>query len=141
MALINGWRQASAARLSAEAAKASAEAAVLTAGPAGHRAIATMRLQWVHDLRKILAEYHSVLLSYEDKDYRTVSELGTQLDLMLNLEEDDPRALWEVADKLFHTRDKDQRASMDAELMAAGRIVLKNEWKKIINEIRGVGEQ
>lgn len=60
---------------------------------------------------------------------------------MLNLEEDDQRALWEVADKLFKIRDKDQRASMDAELMAAGRIVLKNEWKKIKKESRGVGEE
>lgn len=49
---------------------ASAVAAVLTAGAAGHRAIATMRLQWVHNLGKILAEYHSLLLTYEDGDYR-----------------------------------------------------------------------
>ena len=63
----------------------------------------------MHDLRKILSEYHSVLVSYEPADYRKVSELGTQLDLMLNLEEAEQRALWEVADRLFKTRDKDKR--------------------------------
>ena len=62
--------------------------------------IATMRLQWVQDLRKILSEYHSVLVSYETTDYRKVSELGTQLDLMLNLDEAEQRALWEVAGRI-----------------------------------------
>jgi hypothetical protein len=82
VALIIGWRQGTSSRLAAEAAKASAEAANHTARVAGDRAIATMRLQWVHDLRKILSEYHSVLVSYQSEDYRKVSELGTQLDLI-----------------------------------------------------------
>src|SRR3984893_13115408 len=135
VALIIGWRQGTSSRL--EAAKASAEAANHTARVAGDRAIATMRLQWVHDLRKILSEYHSVLVSYETADYRKVSELGTQLDLMLNLEEGGQRALWEVSDRLFKTKDKDERVKMDVELMTAGRVVLKNEWKKIKTELKG----
>jgi hypothetical protein len=138
VALIIGWRQGTSSRLAAEAAKASAEAANYTARAAGDRAIATMRLQWVQDLRKILSEYHSVLVSYEPTDYRKVSELGTQLDLMLNLEETEQRALWEVADRLFKTHDKDMRIAMDKELMAAGRLVLKKEWKTIKNEQRGL---
>lgn len=138
VALIIGWRQGTASKLSAQAAKASAEAANQTARAAGNRAIATMRLQWVQDLRKILSEYHSVLLSYESADYRKVSELGTQLDLMLNLEEPEQKALWEIADKIFKTKDKDARVAMDAELMAAGRTVLKKEWKTIKNEQRGL---
>jgi hypothetical protein len=137
VALIIGWRQGTSSRLAAEAAKASAEAATITARAAGDRAIATMRLQWVHDLRKILSEYHSVLVSYETADYRKVSELGTQLDLMLNLEEGGQRALWEVSDRLFKTKDKDERVKMDVELMTAGRVVLKNEWKKIKTELKG----
>jgi hypothetical protein len=97
-----------------------------------------MRLQWVHDLRKILSEYHSVLVSYESTDYRKVSELGTQLDLMLNVDETEQHALWEVADRLFKTQDKDKRIAMDKELMAAGRLVLKKEWKTIKAEQRGL---
>jgi hypothetical protein len=138
VALIIGWRQGTSSRLAAEAAKASAEAANLTARAAGDRAIASMRLQWVHDLRKILSEYHSVLVSYNPDDYRKVSELGTQLDLMLNPEEAEQRALWEVADRLFKTKDKAQRIAMDEELMAAGRVVLKKEWKTIKAEQRGL---
>ena len=138
VALIMGWRQGTSARLAAEAAKASAEATNITARAAGDRAIATMRLQWVHDLRKTLAEYHSLLLSYKPDDYREASKLGTQLDLMLNLDEPEQRALWEVADRLFYTKDKDERAAMDEELMAAGRVVLKKEWIKIKDEQRGL---
>ena len=138
VALIIGWRQGTSSRLAAEAAKASADAANYTARAAGDRAIATMRLQWVHDLRKILSEYHSVLVSFGPDDYRKASELGTQLDLMLNLDEPEQRALWEVADRLFKTHDKEKRVAMDGELMAAGRVVLKKEWKTIKAEQRGV---
>ena len=139
VALIIGWRQGTSARLSAEAAKASAEAAVLTARAAGDRAIATMRLQWVHDLRKILSEYHSVLVDYQPANYRKVSELGTQLDLMLNSEEPEQRALWDVAEEVFRTKDKNQRVALDRKLMEAGRRVLKKEWQTIKWELRGKG--
>jgi hypothetical protein len=101
------------------------------------RAVGTMRLQWVQDLRKILSEYHSVLVSYKAEDYRKASELGTQLDLMLNLDEPEHRALWEVADRLFKTSDIEKRVAMDPELMSAGRVVLKKEWRKIKAETRG----
>src|ERR1700676_3751898 len=137
--MVIGWRQGTSARLSAEAAKASADAAALTARAAGDRAIATMRLQWVQDLRKILSEYHSVLVSYEPADYRKVSELGTQLDLMLNLDEKEQRELWEVAEEVFRTKGKDARVALDPKLMAAGRRVLKKEWQTIKWELRGKG--
>jgi hypothetical protein len=139
VALIIGWRQGTSARLSAEAAKASADAAVLTARAAGDRAIATMRLQWVQDLRKILSEYHSVLVSYESADYRKVSELGTQLDLMLNLDEVEQRELWDAAEEVFRTKDRDARIALDPKLMAAGRRVLKKEWQTIKSELRAKG--
>jgi hypothetical protein len=145
VALIIGWRQGTSSRLAAEAAKASAEASTMTAKAsertaraAGDRAIATMRLQWVQDLRKILSEYHSVLVSYEKDDYRKASELGTHLDLMLNLDEPEQKALWDVADRMFKTKDKDERVRMDSELMAAGRAVLKKEWQKIKLEQQGM---
>src|SRR5258708_19834912 len=96
-----------------------------------------MRLQWVHDLRKILSEYHAVLVSYEAADYRKVSELGTQLDLMLNLDETEQRELWEVAEEVFRTKDKDKRVALDPKLMAAGRRVLKKESQTIKNNKRG----
>jgi hypothetical protein len=139
VALFIGWRQGTSSRLSAEAAKASAEAAVLTARAAGDRTIAAMRLQWVHDLRKILSEYHSVLVDYQPTDYRKVSELGTQLDLMLNLDETEQRDLWNVAEEVFRTKDKDKRVALDPKLMAAGRRVLKKEWQTIKGELRGKG--
>jgi hypothetical protein len=77
------------------------------------------------------------LVSYKAEDYRKASELGTQLDLMLNLDEPEHRALWEVADRLFKTTDIEKRVAMDPELMSAGRVVLKKEWRKIKAETRG----
>ena len=138
VALIIGWRQGT-SRLSAAAAKASADAAVLTARAAGDRAIATMRLQWVQDLRRVLSEYHSVLVSYQPTDYRKVSELGTQLDLMLNLDEKEQRELWDVAEEVFRAKIED-RIALDRKLMAAGRLVLKKEWLQIKWELRGKPE-
>ena len=95
--------------------------------------------EWVHDLRKILSEYHSVLVDYQPTDYRKVSELGTQLDLMLNLDETEQRDLWNVAEEVFRTKDKDKRVALDPKLMAAGRRVLKKEWQTIKGELRAKG--
>jgi hypothetical protein len=57
---------------------------------------------------------------------------------MLNLDEPEQRTLWEVADRLFKTYDIEKRVAMDPELMRAGRVVLKKEWRKIKKELRGL---
>ena len=133
-ALVIGWRQGTSSRLAAEAAKASAEAATLIARASGDREIAKMRLEWLRDLRNLLAQYHSTLLAYKDEDYRKAAELGTHLDLMLNQQEPVQKKLWDVADEIFHNPSK--RVELDRPLMEAGRAVLKNEWNKIKDELR-----
>jgi hypothetical protein len=139
LAFIVGWRQGTSTRIAAQASKISADAALLTANAAGNRAIAAMRLQWLDKLRNVMSEYHSVLVTYDDKDqspdYRKACELGTQLDLMLNLNEADQKQLWDIADKVFHAT-KEERIALDKEFMSAGRVVLKNEWEKIKRELR-----
>src|SRR3954471_17781162 len=72
---VIGWRQGTSSRLAAQAAITAAEASTLTARAAGDREIAKMRLEWLRDLRNLLAQYHSTLLSYKDEDYRKASEL------------------------------------------------------------------
>jgi hypothetical protein len=91
----------------------------------------------LEDLRRLLAEYHATLQSYTEEDERKVLQLGTELDLMLNLDEPAQKALWDIADRLFDAEDIAQRREMDKELMAAGRVVLKAEWNKIKWELRG----
>jgi hypothetical protein len=76
-------------------AAAASDAALTTASP---EIKWTNGFQWFQDLRKVLSEYHSVLVSYQPSDNRKVSEFGTQLDLMLNLDEEERRALWDVAE-------------------------------------------
>ena len=135
-----GSRQAKIGEHQAEASRISADAAMLTAKNAGNRAIAAMRLSWIESLRKVLSEYHSILMtdfSTSDSDHRRLSDVGTQLDLMLNLNEDSQNKLWEVADEIFNLEKLEDREAKDAQLVAAGRAVMKAEWDKIKHEMRG----
>jgi hypothetical protein len=46
---------------------------MLTAKTSGNRAIASMRIKWVEELREVLSEYHSILMSvdeFKDEDLR-----------------------------------------------------------------------
>src|SRR5262249_27526235 len=131
--LYVGGRQAKASRISADAA-------MLTARNLGNRAVASMRIKWVEDLRAVLSDYHSALMTrdkFEGEDLTRMSNLGTKLDLMMNLNESDQRALWEIADKIYFEEDFEKRREHDKAMMDAARLVLKNEWEKIKRELRG----
>jgi hypothetical protein len=136
-----GGRQAVIGARQAEASRLSAQAAVRAARDAGARAVATLRMSWIEKLRTTLAEYHAILGTVDDPipdaDRRRLADLGTQLDLMMNLEEDRQRQLWEIADEIYNLPDRDARQERDPALMAAGRAVLKAEWEKVKSEMRG----
>jgi hypothetical protein len=78
---------------------------------------------------------------FEGADLTRMSELGTKLDLMMNLNEPDQKALWDLADKIYETDDLEERRNLDKQMMDAGRLVLKNEWEKIKRELRGDADQ
>jgi len=114
---------------------------MLAARNAGYREIARLRMEWMSKLRDTLAEYHSMLMSL-DGDEKTaasqkLSELGTQLDLLLNQKDTRQKALWDVADKIFKLENIDERQAMDKDLIEAGREVFKGEWEKVKAEMRG----
>lgn len=143
-----GKRQAAAAQASANAstiaANASslaARASMLTAQNAGNREIARMRLAWMDKLRDVLSEYHSILMSTDDATIpeaeQKLSQLGTQIDLLLNQDDKIQKALWDVADKIFNLKTKEARQALDDPLIKAGRAVFKAEWEKIKAEMRG----
>lgn len=138
--LCIGWRQTTAALKAAEAAKDSAQAALSTARSSGDRTIATMRLQWVTELRKTIAEYHSILMTAQTlsaQKHQKLSELGTQLDLMLNTDNEAQKELWIILDNIYKTQGLVNRQKFDDPLMKAGRKVLKDEWERIKHETRG----
>ena len=138
--LVVGTLQARASAKHADASRLSAEAALSTARMAGDRAVAHLRIKWVESLRDILSEYHSTLMTAEKHDAaeeRRLSQLGTQLDLMMNFTEANQKALWDIADEIYQTDGLEARKAKDPELMAAGRLVLKAEWEKIKRELRG----
>jgi hypothetical protein len=145
LALISGISgplvQMTVGKRQAAAALKSADASMLTAQNAGNREIARMRLSWMDKLRDVLSDYHSILMSSEDGDLpgqaQKLSHLGTQLDLLLNLEDKIQKELWDVADKIYHSKTLDERQSYDEALIKAGRSVFKAEWEKIKAEMRG----
>jgi hypothetical protein len=120
-------------------AKTSAEAARTTARKTGERAIAAFRRQWIDTLRKTLSEYHSILMTAKPplpaKDDRKVSELGTQIELMLNPLEDASQELEEIMDKIYNAKSLDERIALDPQFVAAARRVLKDEWKRVKTEL------
>lgn len=133
--------QLSIGRRQARSAQQAADAAMLTAENAGSREIARMRLAWMDKLRDSLSEYHAILMSMEDSDYnkmaQQLSHLGTQLDLLLNQSDKAQKALWDVAERIYNANTREERQSLDKELIEAGRAVFKAEWEKIKAEMRG----
>ena len=106
--LFVGAKQARIGARQADASLTSANAAMLTAKRGANHDIATMRIKWVEELRGVLSQYHSRLMThekFEDADRRLMSELGTKLDLMMNFNEPDQKALWDLADKIYFTDD------------------------------------
>lgn len=108
---------------------------------AGNREIARMRLAWMDKLRDVLSEYHSILMSTDDaaipEAEQKLSQLGTQIDLLLNQDDKIQKALWDVADQIFNLKTKKARQALDDSLIKAGRAVFKAEWEKIKTEMRG----
>jgi hypothetical protein len=125
-----------------KAAKISADAAMLSAQSIGSREIASMRLAWMEKLRDTLAEFHATLMSLDDSDFsdddrKKLALFGTQLDLLLNRNEEMQKKLWDVTDKIYRTESVSERQQFDEELIEAGRTVLKAEWEKVKAEMRG----
>jgi hypothetical protein len=133
VAFLIGKRQAA-------AAQKSAEANMLTARKAGARTVAIMRQQWIDTLRKALAEYHSIMMSAKyplsQADDRAVSNLGTQIELMLNPEEEASQTLENVMDAIYSCKSLDGRVEMDPQFVAAARRVLKLEWKRVKDDLQ-----
>ncbi|MBH5373503.1 hypothetical protein [Bradyrhizobium glycinis] len=106
----------------------------------GKRAVATFRQAWIDNLRKTLSEYHSILMSapppLSTADDRKVSDLGTQIELMLNPEEDASQKLEEIMEKIYSAPTLEAKIALDPEFVAAARRVLKDEWRRVKAELR-----
>ena len=142
-------------RRAAAASQRSADAAMLSAQTAGAREIAKLRMSWIETLRNKLSEYHSILMNLEsdeddgaaldaaaatakiDSDNRKLSELGTQLDLLLNLNDPLQKALWDISDKIYKTSGQAAREALDEPLIQAGRAVMMAEWERVKAEMQG----
>lgn len=145
LAFVSGvfgpWVQYRIGKRQAAAAQRANDAAMLTAQNAGTREIAVMRLAWMDKLRDMLSEFHSILMIRDDVDQEKVAQklslLGTQIDLLLNQGDKVQKVLWDVTDKIYNSQSREERQSMDEELIRAGRAVLKSEWEKVKAEMRG----
>jgi hypothetical protein len=142
-ALVIGLRQGSAAKVAARAAAKNAQAALLSTRLAGHREIAKLRIQWMETLRNTLAEYHAVLMTWDEerdavegkKPMERLVLLGTQIDLLLNQDNDAQKKLWDVAERIYHLPTSEAQKE-DKALVEAARNVLKLEWERVKSEMR-----
>jgi hypothetical protein len=127
-------------RRNAAAAQRSADASMLTAQKAGARSVAAMRQQWIDSLRKALSEYHSILMSAKyplsTVDDRAISNLGTQIELMLNPSEEASQKLENVMDDIYNCTSLDERIKIDPKFIAAARRVLKAEWDRVKADLK-----
>jgi hypothetical protein len=106
----------------------------------GVRAVAAFRQQWIDTLRKALTEYHSIMMTTElplsPADDRKASDLGTQIELMLNPDEEASRKLEEVINEIDRCKTSDARVAMDPAFIATARRVLKQEWNRVKAELK-----
>ncbi|GLR89601.1 hypothetical protein [Bradyrhizobium iriomotense] len=106
----------------------------------GTRSIAAFQQQWIDTLRKTLSEYHSILMTTEpplsSEDDRKVSNLGTQIELMLNPDDEASQKLEKVMDVIYHAETNEERVAQDPAFVAAARRVLKDEWKRVKSELK-----
>ena len=140
-ALLGPWVQLKIGTRQAAAAQTAANAAMQSARNAGNREVARLRMEWMARLRDTLSEYHSILMSLDgdkrEEAAQKLSELGTQLDLLLNQNDKMQKALWDVTDAIWQLDDLQERQALDKPLIEAGRAVLKAEWEKVKAEMRG----
>src|SRR4029079_14984747 len=108
--LIGSWQTT--------AAQTAARAALLSAESAGIREIARMRLSWLEKLRDTLSEFHSILMSEDPENYtratnQKLTQLGTQLDLLLNQDDRLQKQLWDITDRIYKCDNLSERNDMD----------------------------
>ena len=73
---------------------------------------------------------------FSPEDRRKVSDLGTQIDLLLNRDEPAQAELWQIAQNIHDAETIAERHALDGVLVAKARIVMKTEWERIKKELR-----
>lgn len=140
--LIVGRRQTAAAQSSADASMHSAKAAMAMVSHTGLQTIALFREKWIISLRDTLSDYHAILMSeeypYSLEVRRKISELGTRIDLLLDPSDTLSNELIAVSDRILDLENIDDRMNLDRDLVEAARKVLKAEWHRLREELRGI---
>jgi hypothetical protein len=107
---------------------------------ASMQVISPMRQAWLNTLRQKLAELtgnslHYFQAGYEDRtdtEYRAMTLLAQEVELMLNPSEEDPRQLIDLIWKMLHSinsRDLDEYPDNHKAVIALSRRILKAEWE------------
>ena len=62
-------------------------------------------MEWMEKLRDTLSEFNSILMIKEnvdkEKDAVKLSHLGTEIDLLLNQQDEVQKVLWDITDKIY----------------------------------------
>ena len=115
---------------------------------ANKQIVAPMRQAWINSLRDLIAEISSSALHYfqagyeqrRDDEYKRLTELESKISLMLNFEEDDHKEIHTLIRNMLEAleRGKEEEKSftdIHPKIMALARIILKQEWNRVKEEI------
>lgn len=142
----------SVAAASADAASQSARAANRSSDNQGVHAVARLRQEWINELRSRIAEAHALLSNWrragdgtteEQKrilDERVVkaNEAMARIELLLNPKEGPSKALLAALRALEEAAgDLEKRRALGPPVIAAAQKVLKKEWDRLRDELRG----
>lgn len=142
----------SVAAASADAASQSARAANRSSDNQGVHAVARLRQEWINELRSRIAEAHALLSNWrragdgtteEQKrilDERVVqaNEAMARIELLLNPKENPSKALLTALRALEEAAgDFEKRRALGPPVIAAAQKVLKKEWDRLRDELRG----
>jgi hypothetical protein len=110
---------------------------------ADKQVIAPMRQEWINDLRKLLAEVLSASLHYyvagyenrSDADYRRMTDVQQQMELMLNPTEDLHRGLVTAVSVLVAAIEDERKfhefPALHQRANELAHLVLKAEWERL----------
>jgi len=131
--LYVGYRQSKAELIAAQAAMMGAEGA-------GRHTIAAFRQKWIECVRDTLCEYHSILMSTDEKDIRPedqrkLAALKTKLELLLNPDEPDAQELLVQINDMRFSDGEIERLEKDEAISKIAHQILKTEWVRIKKEL------
>jgi len=111
--------------------------------------VAVFRQNWINELRNSMAEFQGIATGAKDSPHLAEKfyELGTRIELLMNKNDDDYRALQDLLYEYLHTSLKNRNNtdhlakledsfSINPEFVEVCQRILKREWERLKSDIK-----